>query len=142
MTIVKKNRRSQGNFKKFLSFSHCILILVAFLYRARRMQQSSYRRIVKARIILKPRRRDTRSGSQFDPAFSTPIPPHVHFRLELITTWCNKEDAYFYASCGTRRSRRLLKFIGSPVASLLLLRYSRNPHFLFLSLSLFLSHLS
>jgi len=53
------------------------------------------------------RRHDTRSGSQFDPAFSTPIPPHVHFRLELITTWCNKGDAYFYASCGTRRSPAL-----------------------------------
>jgi len=112
---------------------------VTFLYRARRMQQSSYRRIVKAQIILKPRRHDSRSGLQFDPAFSTPIPPHVHFRLELITTWCNKGDAYFYASCGTRRSRRLLKFIGSPVASLLLLRYSCNFLFLFLSLSLSLS---
>lgn len=71
-----------------------LLSLVVFLYRAERVQRTSYRRAVKAQIALNRREdsRDIDSIRQPDQGFlddtlSASAPPRIRLRSELIMTW-------------------------------------------------------
>lgn len=141
----EKDRRMWRNFRRNL-FSHYfptvfrLLSLVVFLYRAVRVQRTSYRRAVKAQIALN-RREDSRDTGLLRPGFlddtlSASAPPRISpFNIRINYDVVIKGMHTFISKPRNRAiNARLLKFIGSPVASFLLPRHSSfsSPSLVFL----------
>lgn len=109
-----------------------LLSLVIFLYRAERVQRTSYRRAVKAQIALN-RREDSRDTDSLRPGLSrrhsvglcsTSHPFKIRINYDVVI-----KGMHTFISKPRNRAinARLLKFIGSPVASFFPL--PRHPSF-------------